>query len=352
MQRLSLITPLLVILTLECGPASLAAAADSAPEAVLQQVTSTTTTQPITSVLTDEDYKQMQASAPEAVVIHVTSIKTEVGKPEDSSVESAPLMVTAQAVVIRVIRTATDLKNGSVIFLLYGHALPAPGQSSYVPIPVLKNNTEYTAYLAGGPPNKNPYRPAAGAQSFIDSAAQAANSQGATTPSGPLADPTLLPTPDNPTPMGVPRLTRANLAQFAKTSSAGGRWGVSIANADPLTLQTTGTGGPTLLAYYPAAIRAPATQPKILVYQTGDADPNDPRALTTERALIIDDQGRLLGDVVWAWRVGDGQTPVPLPIWRWSTYKLEVEDPGTQAVQTILLDGSGALSSPPIKGQG
>ncbi len=340
MRRISLTTPLFVLLALAPGLTSFGAEAN--PGAVLQSVSTTTVTHAVTNAMTAEDYQQMQASAPEAIVIRVTNIKTEVGKPADASVDSTPLMVTAQAVVIRVIRTATDLKTGSVIYLLYGYAPPAVGKSNYAPIPVVKNNSEYTAYLTGGP--KEPYRPAAGAQSFIDNAMTAASGQKIGQASGPLANPALLPTPDNPTPAGVPRLTRANLAQFAKINQASGQWGVSVANADPLPLQTSTTGNPTLLAYYPASIKAPATQPKILVYQTGISTPNNPAAFTTERALIIDSNGRLLGDVVWAWRASDGQKPLPLPIWRWSTYKLEVEDPGTQAVQTVLLDGSSAAA--------
>jgi len=313
-----------------------ASAADATPAGVLQQVSATTVAHAVTSPMTAEDYQQMQDSAPEVVVIRVTNVKTEVGTPADKSVNTAPLMVTAQAAVIRVIRTATNLKTGSVIYLLYGHVPPSPGQSSFAPIPILNNNAEYTAYLAGGPADKNPYRPAARDQSFVDDAAPA-NHPGTAKPTGPIADPALLPSPDNPTPTGVPRLTRTNLAQFAKAINTSGHWGVSIANADPLPLQTSGQGAPTLLAYYPASIRAPDTQPKVLVYQTGDATPPTP---TMERALIIDNNGRLLGDVLWALRNPVGQTPPPLPIWHWLSYKLEVEDPGTHVAQAILLDGS------------
>jgi len=330
---------LLTLATSLAGP--LAAQVSSAP-AVLQQVSTNTTISPILSTPTAEDYRQMQASAPEVLVVRITSVKTEVGKPADNSVESAPLMVTAQAAVIRVIHSATNLKNGDVIYLLYGHATPVPGKSSYIPIPVITNNTEYTAYLAGGPKDKDSYRPAAGAQSFIDNSKPVASGAAETKPTGPIADPTLLPTPDNPTPVGVPRLTHENLARFAQTSVTDGHWGVSIAEADPLPLQTAGKDSPTLLAYYPAAIRAPATQPKVLVYVTGGPTTNLSPVVSTERALIIDGNGRLLGDVVWALRVAEGQTPPPLPVWRWSTYKLEVEDSGTHAVQTILLDGSSA----------
>jgi len=341
MCRFSLTTPLLVTLALLMSSiASVALGADATSTGILQPISSTTVTHAVTTAQTAQDFEQMQASAPEVVVLRITTVKTEVGKPEDNSVDSAPLMVTAQAAVIRVVRTATGLKNGSVIFLLYGYAPPAAGKSSYAPIPVVKSNTEYTAYLAGGPADKDPYRPAAGAESFIDNAAPLAGSPAATKPTGPIADPTVLPTPDSPTPTGAPRLTRANLAQFAKINQVDGHWGVSIANADPLPLQTIGDSTPTLLAYYAASIRAPATQPKVLVYQAGETAANTPAAVTTERALIIDSNSHLLGDVVWAWRADDGQKPPPLPIWRWSTYKLEVEDPVTHDVQTILLDGS------------
>jgi hypothetical protein len=339
MSRLKLSTRLLVFLALALGGATLgAAAADTAPSGILQPVTADTVSHPVDTVSTAEDYKQMQDSAPEVVVLRVTAVKTEAGKAADDSVQGIPLMVTAKAAVIRVVHTATGLKAGDVVYLLYGYAQPVPGKSSYTPIPIISNNTEYTAYLVAGA-DKNVYRPAAGAQSFIDNAARAANGSSA---SGPLADPTLLPAPDNPTPVGVPRLTHTNLAQFVKATQANGRWVVSIAEADPVPLQMAGNEKPTLLAYYPAAIRAPATQPKILIYQAGTTAANTPAEVTTERALIVDGNSRLLGDVVWAWRVPDGQPPRPLPIWRWSTYKLEVEDPTTHAVQTILLDGSGA----------
>jgi hypothetical protein len=319
--------------------ASVTLAADNAPAAILQPVSTTTVAHAVTNTVTAEDYQQMQASAPEVVVVRITSVKTQVGKPEDASVDSTPLMVTAQAVVIRVIRTATGLKNGSVFYLLYGYAPPVAGASSYAPIPVVKTNSEYTAYLTGGPADKDPYRPAAGAQSFIDDAAVAANAA-ANKPTGPIADPSVLPTPENPTPPGAPRLTRANLAQFAKAIETDGHWGVSIANADPLPLQVIGDGQPTLLAYYAPSIRAPGTQPKVLVYVAGETAANTPAAVSTERALIIDSNGRLLGDVLWAQRSVGSQNPLPLPIWRWSTYKLEVEDAVNHEVQTILLGGS------------
>jgi len=176
------------------------------PVAVLKPVQGDTKITSGNAAATAQDYAQMQANAPEVVVLRVTGVKTQEGKPADNSVGANPLMVSARAAVLSVTRSVSGLKVGSVIYLVYGYAPPAPGVVGATPIPIIKENTEYTAYLNGGPGN-NPYFPAAGAKSFIDASAPSPSLPGtksAAPSTGPVADPALLPTPVNPSPAGTP----------------------------------------------------------------------------------------------------------------------------------------------------
>jgi len=72
MRRFNL-TPLL-LLSLGFGAVS-ASAADANPAGVLQQVSATSVAHAVTSPMTSEDYQQMRDSAPEVVVIRVTTLK-------------------------------------------------------------------------------------------------------------------------------------------------------------------------------------------------------------------------------------------------------------------------------------
>jgi len=91
--------------------------------------------------------------------------------------------------------------------------------------------------------------------------------------------------------------------------------------------------------FYSPSLHAPVTQPSVLVYQAGTVSTPATGNQTIERALIMDPNHQLLGDALWAQRPADGQKPLPLPVWHWSSYKVEIEDPTTNQVQTILLTG-------------
>jgi hypothetical protein len=317
-----------------------ARAADTAAAPItLKPVATNTTVNPASATVTPADYQARQTSAPEEVVIRVTAVKAESAKVEDNTIGPDAKLVTARAVVLQVLRSKTHLKIGAVIYLLYSYAPPAPGQPGAPPIPIVRENTDYHAFLSGGPAD-TPYRPAAGAQSLLDPNALAAATPSPDQPPAPFADPAILPTPGNPRPPGAIHLTGDNLAQFVQLVQAGAQWGASIAHADPLPLQTQGDTPPELIAYYSAPLGAPAAQPTVLLYRASVRPADSPAAgtLTFLRALVIGHDGRLLGDAPWARILSDdSQPPLPAPTWAWSSYKVDVTDPDTQKVQTILL---------------
>ena len=350
-------------------------AADAPPvNAQLQPPIKTVTVDATSRVPTAEEYRAMQDNATEDVVLRIVSVKTTAAvASEPNALPGAALAVAARAAVLNVTRTATGLKAGDVITLYYGYVPLKPNADktpTAPPTPVVLENTDYRAYLAGGPEDKGPYRAAAGARSFLDPQAPetpaAAAAPAQARPVGPLADPTLLPTPTNPKPQGANTLRLASSGvvpppadkglpfdQFVKLVRPNGQWAVSIANSDPIPLQVIGDATPVPLYYYGAPLHTPAgqfvppTQPVILIYRAGVQPPTPPatRAYTIERALIVDRDKHLLGDVLWAPRApDDGQPPPLLPAWTWFTYKLEIIDPDTNKVQTVLLTGPPAAA--------
>ncbi len=293
------------------------------------------------------DYKVMQDHAPEVVTLTITTVKTTAAVADTPGAAAGALAVAARAVVTGVTRTNTDLKAGSVITLYYGYVPLKPGFTNPAPTPVVKENVTYQAFLTGGG-GDNPYRAAAGAQSFLDPGAPGYSSTANAKSSGPVADPTLLATPTNPVVKGAPRLTGTALTSFVKLVQTNNHWAVTLANSDPIPLQVIGDATPVLLYYYGAPLRAPVTQPVIIVYRAGIQNPTPPatRVFTIERALILDGDKHLVGDVLWAPRAPDDDQPPPLlPAWTWFTYKLEIEDLESKKVQTILLSGQPAAAS-------
>ncbi len=349
-----------VLLHAAPAPALLAADAPT-PSAVLQPPVfraNTTVTAP-SPVVTPADYKALQALAPEEVVIRITAVNPQAAKAGDDSIGPDAKAVAVRAVVLEVVRTKTDLKVGSVIYMLYGYAPPAPGKPGPPPIPIVQLNADYHAFLTGGP-GDTPYHPAAGAQSFLDpKAAVAQDNVPKYKSTGPLANPALLPTPSNPAPKGTNHITnipanednpgRNNLDAFVKLIQTGTQWSVSIAHADPLPLQTQGTEPPELISFYSTPLGAPSTQPTVLLYRASvvPADPPASGTLSAIRALVVGSDGQLLGDAPWARILSDdSQPPLPRPTWVWSSYKVEITDPDTSKVQTIMLTAP-EVANPP-----
>ena len=316
-------------------------AADApASSTLLQPVANTTTITSLNAVVSPAEYKAQQDSAPEEVILRITTVKATLAKADDSIGPDAKA-VAARAVILTVLRSKTNLQIGSVIYLLYGYAPPAPGKPGPPPVPIVANNTDYHAFLNGGPGDAA-YHPAAGAQSFLDPNAPAATTT-ASAPAAaplPLLDPTLLPTPINPKPKGAVHLTGDNLAQFVVLVQTGDQWGASIAHADPLPLQTQGAEAPALIGYYGKPLGAPTAQPTLLIYRSAvlPAPPPATGTLTLVRALIVDHNNHLLGDALWAHLLSDyTQRPLDPPLWVWTPYQVNITDPDTQKVQTILL---------------
>ncbi len=324
-----------------------AVAADAPPQ--LQAIPSTTEVHAPDFSPSPDDYKRQQVVASEVLTIHVTSVTTQPASTENHT--PGALLVTAQAAVTGVVRSAANLTVGSTLYILYGYVPSAPGAPAPPPVPVLIKNGDYRAYLTGSP-DKRSFTPAAGAQSFIDPAQADASSSAsaagpATKPNAPLADPSLLPTPDFPNPPGSVRLRGNPLDQFVRLIQHDGQWTVSIAESDVIPLQTLSGAKPVLLVFYSAPLRAPITQPSVLIYEAG-VQPAVPPAkgnVTIERALLVDGNHHALGDALWAQRVENNQRAIMLPLWHWAEYKVDVEDPVTHKMQTILFTGAPAAAT-------
>ncbi len=353
MYKVRLITALAVG-WLMASSVILAADAPAAP-AKLESVSTTLDIHAPDFAPKPDDYRRQQEAASEVVVIRVTSVTTQAAATESNT--KGALLVTAQAVIIGVSRSATKLANGDAIYLLYGYVPSSPGAPAPPPTPVLVKNTEYLAYLSKGSA-KATYRPAAGAQSFLPANTPVVSTSGNGTaeilvkPATARADTSLLPTPDFPNPTGSVRLRTPAMEQIVKLVQVNGGWAVSIAQSDPVPLQTIGNAKPVLLVYYSPPLRSPVTQPAVLLYVAGTqpAEPPTKGTLTIERALVLDPEHHLLGDALWAKRVEDNQRPIPLPAWHWFEYKVDVEDIETHKVQTILLSSPStpaSLTSPP-----
>ena len=111
--------------------------------------------------LPPEVYRDMQAKSPERLKIRVKSVKTE----ERDEAERKLISVTAEAEVLEVGRTASELKPGQTIRIRYTHTeykQPIAGPSQ---VPVLREGETYPAFL-GKNKEGDTYSPAAGGYSF------------------------------------------------------------------------------------------------------------------------------------------------------------------------------------------
>ena len=106
-------------------------------------------------------YKDMQAKSPERLTIKVKSVKTQ----ERDESERKLIAVTAEAEVVEVGRTASELKPGQTIRIHYTHAQykqPIAGPSE---VPILREGETYPAFLSKNK-DDDTYSPAAGGYSF------------------------------------------------------------------------------------------------------------------------------------------------------------------------------------------
>ena len=106
-------------------------------------------------------YRDMQAKSPERLTIKVKSVKTE----ERDETERKLIAVTAEAEVLEVGRTASELKPGQTIRIRYTHTdykQPIAGPSQ---VPILREGETYPAFL-GKNKEGGTYAPAAGGYSF------------------------------------------------------------------------------------------------------------------------------------------------------------------------------------------
>lgn len=101
-------------------------------------------------------YQQLRSNAPEALKIKTLKVRTQVLKPNTLKVE-------VQAKVLSVVRSASKLKPGSMIRIVYEIDKQAPQRVGPRAVPVLKEGLFYAAFLAQ---DGKLYRPAAYGDSF------------------------------------------------------------------------------------------------------------------------------------------------------------------------------------------
>jgi len=302
---------------------------------------------------------KLQADAPEVLTLRVNGVQM-----LDATAGSGSKFVTGQATVLAVQHTSTNLTPGTNITLHYIYVPLTGNMSGQAPVPIINSGVVYTAYLGAGfsipdlqPSDKktsgdadkmpHEYVPAAHSQSFVPADA-APSSSSPTVPSGvPIADPDLLPTPQKSAPFAVIVLHGADLDKFVTLTQQGTQWLADIASfKDPIPIKAASGFTPAAWAYYLPPLRAPLTQPCVLLYSSGTDDsitlPGGPYSF--DRALIIDRNGHLLGDVVWGIDVPGPDKPAQ-PQWTWSASKLTVQNPLDHSIQEIDLT-PGASSQP------
>jgi hypothetical protein len=101
-------------------------------------------------------YQQLRSNAPEALKIKVLKVHTQFSKPNTLKVE-------VQANVLSVMRSASKLKPGSMIRIVYEVDKQTPQRVRPRAVPVLKAGLLYTAFLAQ---DGKIYMPAAYGDSF------------------------------------------------------------------------------------------------------------------------------------------------------------------------------------------
>jgi hypothetical protein len=119
-------------------------------------------TQSLQAELPPQAYANMQADAPEFVTIDVIGVKAISTPQPDPQIVKVDVVLTAR--VKSVTRSATNLKTGSIITIIYTHTRrpPMPGASE---IPIMgcgKSTPAFLKQIEG----RREYRPVAGGYSF------------------------------------------------------------------------------------------------------------------------------------------------------------------------------------------
>ena len=108
--------------------------------------------------LSPSAYESMQSSAPDYVRIEVLRVDVEPGA------TSAEQNVNIVATVSEVIRTASDLKAGDIITIVYAVTEHPKGWAGPGPVPILSERQQTVAYLKKE--ESGDFSPAAGRMSF------------------------------------------------------------------------------------------------------------------------------------------------------------------------------------------
>ena len=106
-------------------------------------------------------YRDMQAKSPERLTIKVKSVKTE----ERDEPERKLVAVTAEAEVVAVERTASELKPGQTIRIRYTHSEYKEPMAGPSQVPILREGQTRPAFLTKNKEGDT-YAPAAGGYSF------------------------------------------------------------------------------------------------------------------------------------------------------------------------------------------
>jgi hypothetical protein len=253
---------------------------------------------------TPEAYAALQSNAPEALTLEITSVT--------KTAQANGVQVDAQATVLKVARTATNLKAGDAVAISYVQAPLPAGVVDSGQVPVVIKGYAYTAYLAGGPP-PSAYGMAALEQSFIMQKDW--------------------PTPANPMPKGWAdgqlanvRISQNGAQYFAVYGKPEASWPLLAVDSPPV-----------LLHFYQSSADTPNV--KVLVYRAGTmASPDPAGPLTIERAVIVTNPGnQMVGDALWAVDTTPGTASPKQPVWHWTADSLTVKNPFQMTIQDISL---------------
>ena len=98
----------------------------------------------LNAVVSPDNFVKPQNKAPEAITIKITSQKT---TPHKVPKGRKSKLITLEAVVTSVTRSATKLKKGDKIVISYLHRVPDEESVGFVPIPILEKDKTYPAWL-------------------------------------------------------------------------------------------------------------------------------------------------------------------------------------------------------------
>lgn len=91
-------------------------------------------------------YIELQSKAGEILKIHADEV---ISKPK-GLLDKSSYTETVKATVVEVIRSASGVRKGDVITIVYQRLVPEEGMAGPSPAPQLKQGQEYSAYLGKG----------------------------------------------------------------------------------------------------------------------------------------------------------------------------------------------------------